>query len=96
MEIERRITADVALEDLLRNYGDALQRVEALDGQIERSERADAVRRILDDVRSAEGYQKKEFFVRFMGNGINIYPAIEFIQKVGAAYVDVIKTVMGR
>lgn len=94
MEIDKRITADVALGDLLSNYAEALVRVKELDGQITVSDRAETVRKILKDVRGDSMgalMRRREFYVTFLGTKIDIYPLLEQLGKLGKAYIGVIK-----
>lgn len=94
MEIEKRIASDVALEDLLSNYGEALARVKELDGQITLSDRADIVYKILDDVRGGpirSTTRRREFYVNVLGNQVDIYPALDLLGKLGRAYIGMIK-----
>jgi hypothetical protein len=94
MEIEKRIAADVALENLLSNYNESLARVKELDGQITVSDRADTVRKILGEVRGDSLralVPRREFYVTLLGNKINIYPFLEQLGKLGKAYIGLLQ-----
>jgi hypothetical protein len=73
-EVEKRVASDTTLSDLLNSYQDVLQRVKGIDGEIERSEKADLIREVLADVSIAPDRKSEPVVITIGGMTINLSP----------------------
>jgi hypothetical protein len=77
-EINKRIESDGRLVDLLNSYEGTLLRIKELNGQIERSPRADQVNQILSEIHLPPGRRRTSpIYIGFMGRRIDVRPYIE-------------------
>jgi hypothetical protein len=95
LEIDKRIEADITLTGLLKEYELALARVSELSGNIERSERADIIQKVLTEIQPQAKLEKQpKILVHFAGNDIDIYPAIAMAGRIGRLYAEAIRKML--
>jgi hypothetical protein len=90
-EIDKRLEGDITLNDLIGKYGIARKRVEEINGQIERSDKADTIQQILQDVRSTDREGPSKIYVKIMGNRVDIGPGVHILQKLFTEYANAVR-----
>ncbi|MFC7051397.1 hypothetical protein ACFQI3_01695 [Hansschlegelia quercus] len=95
IELDRKVQSDEVLSNLLNDYDDLKFRLKALDGVIERSERADHLQSILRDIERNFGpTRSRKLIIAIAGQQVDLFPILNELGSFGRAYANVLKSIM--
>jgi hypothetical protein len=95
LELDKKIDADITLKELLSEYKLSLDRVSEINANIERSERADLIQRVLADIHPGSREKAPKILIRIAGNTIDIGPALSMVGRFGRLYVEAVQRAFG-